>query len=64
MERTVNINNFIATYDGYVPDIECKKAINLFEKQSKFNATVNRQEFEKVSLLKKPAPRLYIFIRS
>ena len=53
MERTVNINNFIATYDGYVPDIECKKAINLFEKQSKFNATVNRQEFERTSLLKK-----------
>ena len=53
MERRVNINNFIATYDGYVPDIECKKAINLFEKQSQFNATVNRQEFEKVSLLKK-----------
>tara|TARA_B100001013_G_scaffold226975_1_gene139112 strand:+ start:714 stop:1310 length:597 start_codon:yes stop_codon:yes gene_type:complete len=52
-ERTVNIDNFIATYDGYVPDIECKKAISLFEKQSKFSATVNRQEFEKISVLKK-----------
>ena len=53
MERTVNISNFIGTYDGYVPEIECKKAISLFEQQNKFNSTINRQAFEQTSVLKK-----------
>ena len=53
MERTVNINNFIGTYDGYITEEECKKAINLFEKQSKFDAVINRQEFEQSSILDK-----------
>ena len=53
MEKTVNINNFIGTYDGYITEEECKKAINLFEKQSKFDAVINRQEFEQSSILDK-----------
>jgi len=41
-EKTVNINNFIATYDNYITADECKKAIKLFDAQDKFNKTVNR----------------------
>tara|TARA_R100001530_G_scaffold84337_1_gene58764 strand:- start:1132 stop:1734 length:603 start_codon:yes stop_codon:yes gene_type:complete len=53
IERTVNIDRFIATYDGYITQGECNKAIQLFEQQTKFNKTVNRQDFEKTSVVKK-----------
>ena len=53
IERTVNIDRFIATYDGYVTEEECNKAIQLFEQQTKFNRTVNRQDFEKTSVVNK-----------
>ena len=30
VEKTVNINNFIGTYDNYITEQECNKAIQLF----------------------------------
>ena len=53
IEKTVNINNFIGTYDGYITPEECNKAIKLFDSQNKFNKTMNRQSFEQTSVLKK-----------
>ena len=52
-EKTVNINNFIGVYDNYITKEECNKAIKLFEDQNKFNNTINRINFEKVSILDK-----------
>jgi len=52
-EKTVNINNFIGTYDNYITKEECNKAIKLYENQNKFNNTFNRIGFEKASILKK-----------
>ena len=42
VEKTVNINNFIGVYDGYITKEECNKAINIFEAQDKLRKTVNR----------------------
>jgi len=53
MERTVNINNFIGTYDNYITNEECDKAIKLFEEQNKFNNTVNRVAFEQAPITEK-----------
>ena len=53
MTKTVNIDNFIGVYDGYISQEECKHAINLYENEDKFNHTINRIDFEKASILKK-----------
>jgi len=52
-EKQVNINNFIGTYDNYITQEECNKAIQLYEDQNKFNKTLNRLTFEKSSILEK-----------
>ena len=52
-EKKVNITNFIGVYDNYITAEECNKAINLYEDQNKFNNTLNRINFEKVSILQK-----------
>ena len=52
-QKTVNIDNFIGTYDNYITKEECNKAIQLFENENKFNKTINRIEFEKASVLEK-----------
>ena len=52
-KKIVNIDNFIGVYDNYITKEECNRAIKLFEKQDKFNNTVNRIDFEKVTILKK-----------
>jgi hypothetical protein len=52
-EKTVNINNFIGTYDNYITPEECNKAIKLYEDQNKFDNTINRIGFERSSILKK-----------
>jgi len=44
--KTASMNNFIATYDGYITPDECKKAIQLFDSNDKFNKTLNRLDFE------------------
>ena len=51
MEKVVNISNFIGVYDNYITEDECKKAIQLYEDQNKFNNTINRIGFEKSSIL-------------
>ena len=53
MDKTVNITNFIGVYDNYITKEECKKAIDIFENQDKFNNTINRIGAEKVSILQK-----------
>ena len=53
MEKTVNITNFIGVYDNYITTEECNKAIKIFEDQSKFKKTVNRQGAENISVLQK-----------
>ena len=53
LEKTVNIDNFIAVYDNYITEQECDRAIKLFEDQNKFNKTINRINFEKASVIKK-----------
>ena len=52
-EKTVNINNFIGTYDNFIPKEECNKAINIYEQQDKFNNTINRMPLENSSILQK-----------
>ena len=52
-EKTVNINNFIGTYDNFITKQECNKAINIYEQQDKFNNTINRMPLENSSILKK-----------
>lgn len=52
-EKTVNINNFIGVYDNYITEEECNKAIDLFEKENKFNKTLNRLDFEGSPILDK-----------
>ena len=42
MEKTVNIDNFIGVYDGYITPEECNKAIELFNQQDKMKKTFNR----------------------
>jgi hypothetical protein len=52
-EKTVNISNFIGTYDNYITKEECDKAIKLFEEQNKFNNTFNRMCFEQSPVTQK-----------
>lgn len=52
-EKTVNISNFIGTYDNYISDADCNKAIELFEAQNKFNKTVNRIAFQQAPIIEK-----------
>jgi|TARA_R100001594_G_scaffold3922_8_gene14423 hypothetical protein len=44
--RDSEITNFIGVFDNYLPANECKKAIQLFEEQDKFNKTLDRMAFE------------------
>ena len=52
-QRTVNIADFIGTYDGYITDDECNKAIKIFEEENKFNKTINRLAFEQAPITEK-----------
>jgi len=53
MEKTAKIENFIGTYDNYIMDEECDKAIKLFEEQDRFHNTLNRKKFENSDSLRK-----------
>jgi hypothetical protein len=53
IEKTVNINNFIAVYDNYITKEDCNKAIKLYEDENNFNRTMNRIGSEKSSILHK-----------
>jgi len=52
-EKTVNINHFIGVYDNYITEEECNNAIQLFEKQSQFDKTVDRLNFENTPIIQK-----------
>tara|TARA_R100000664_G_C2688916_1_gene93829 strand:- start:58 stop:708 length:651 start_codon:yes stop_codon:yes gene_type:complete len=52
-EKVWQIESFIGMYDNYIPESECNKAIELFEKQNQLNNTLNRQDFEQAQLLEK-----------
>ena len=41
-DKTVKIDNFIGVYDNYITEEECKKAIQLYEQEDKYNKTINR----------------------
>mgnify|MGYP003121963766 CR=1 FL=1 len=40
MEKTVNIENFIGIYDGFILPEDCKRAIDFYENQNKFDNSV------------------------
>ena len=61
-DKTVNINNFIGVYDNYIPKQMCDDAINLYEKENKFNHTVNRLGGEQVGVLEKQDQQLITMI--
>jgi hypothetical protein len=48
-ERKIDIKNFIGVYDGFIPDIECDKAIDFFEKQNLLNKSYDRLQSENAS---------------
>ncbi len=52
-DKTVNIADFIGTYDGFITDDECDKVIKLFEAENKFNKTMNRLDFEQAPITQK-----------
>lgn len=59
-QKSNNINNFIGVYDNYIMEEECKKAIDLFENENKFNRTLNRQLFENARLHEKKDEQYFV----
>jgi hypothetical protein len=49
-KRHVELKNHIGIYDGYIPDIECDKAIQFFEKQNALNKAYDRLQSENANL--------------
>lgn len=45
-KRNIEIKNHIGIYDGYIPDLECDKAIRYFEKQNALNKAYDRLQSE------------------
>jgi len=45
-QKKVKIENFIGIYDNYIPDLDCDKAIKLFEAQNKMNKCLDRIQSE------------------
>ena len=60
VEKTVNINNFIGVYDGYITQEECNKAINIFDTQDKLRQTVNRIRGEHAKVTHKHDQQYFI----
>ena len=59
-DKIVNIDSFVGIYDNYITEDECKKAINLYEAQNKFNKTMNRIGFENAPILHKQDQQLFL----
>jgi len=59
-DKTVNISNFIGVYDNYITKEMCDEAISLYEKENRFNHTVNRLGGEKASILKKQDQQFFL----
>jgi hypothetical protein len=49
-KRQVELKNHIGIYDGYIPDIECDKAIQYFEKENALNKAYDRLQSENSNL--------------
>jgi hypothetical protein len=49
-KRNIELKNYIGIYDGYIPDIECDKAIQYFEKQNALNKAYDRLQSENCPL--------------
>jgi molecular chaperone GrpE (heat shock protein) len=49
-KRHVELKDHIGIYDGYIPDIECDKAIQFFEKQNALNKAYDRLQSENANL--------------
>jgi len=52
-KRHVELKDHIGIYDGYVPDMECDKAIQFFEKQNALNKAYDRLQSENMGINKK-----------
>tara|TARA_A100000171_G_scaffold48055_1_gene54975 strand:- start:71 stop:673 length:603 start_codon:yes stop_codon:yes gene_type:complete len=52
-EKTVNIKDFIGTYDNYIPEKECDKAIEVFNQENKFNKVFDRLYTEQAPVSEK-----------
>tara|TARA_R110000822_G_scaffold97801_1_gene221729 strand:- start:169 stop:774 length:606 start_codon:yes stop_codon:yes gene_type:complete len=52
-KRHVELKDHIGIYDGYIPDMECDKAIQYFEKQNALNKAYDRLQSENSSITKK-----------
>ena len=48
IKRTETIKDFIGIYDGYIDKTLCKKVLDLFNKQQKFNKILKRQQYHPV----------------
>ena len=48
IKRTETIKDFIGIYDGYIDEFLCKKVLDLFNKEQKFNKVLKRQEYHPV----------------
>jgi hypothetical protein len=49
-KRHVELKDHIGIYDGYIPDMECDKAIQFFEKQNALNKAYDRLQSENANL--------------
>jgi len=49
-KRHVELKNHIGIYDGYIPDVECDKAIKYYNKQNALNKAYDRLQAENANL--------------
>lgn len=52
-KRHVEFKDHIGIYDGYIPDVECDKAINFFKNENALNKAYDRLQSENSPLTKK-----------
>jgi hypothetical protein len=49
IKRKETIKDFIGIYDGYIDEFLCKKVLELFNKEQKFNRVFKRQQYHPVT---------------
>ena len=49
-KRNIELKNHIGIYDGYIPEVECDKAIAYYEKQNALNKAYDRLQSENSSI--------------
>jgi len=52
-KRYVELNNHIGIYDGYIPAVECDKAIDYYENLNSLNKTFDRLQLENSPITEK-----------